>query len=84
MMLLSTEYNMPIKKMNLFPAQDYDKENMSRMKRKLLAAPHPSGRPSASPGIRRPPNAFIVSTKEWQRVVAAEHPMERNIQISAR
>jgi hypothetical protein len=67
LMLLSTENNMLIKKIALFPVED--KEN----------AP-----PAATKNIRRPPNAYILFTQEWRKVVAASYPGEANVDISKR
>jgi hypothetical protein len=34
--------------------------------------------------IRRPPNAFIIFSKEWRKNIAAQNPQETNTQISTR
>jgi hypothetical protein len=70
-------------------AQDHDKENsLSAQRRGLLPAPGHSGSPSAAledrHSVGRLPSAYISCTKEWRKIVAAENPTERNIEISGR
>jgi hypothetical protein len=34
--------------------------------------------------VRRPPNSFILFTKEWRSKLATQYPEERNTDISMR
>jgi hypothetical protein len=70
LMLFMTENNMLIKKIALFPVNN--KENK------------PPALGVAAGKIRRPPNAFILFSQKFRKVVAAAHPEETNIAISKR